>query len=169
MPRPLSYPRHLRLVHKRDFERVYRDGLRARGATLLIVGSPNGLPHSRLGLSVGKAIWKGAVERNRVRRIFRESFRLSQHDLPPGLDLILIPARPKLEPELAATCAELIVLAGKIARNEARPPRPREDRPARRHKPRAKPPPTPPQQQQQHTPPPPPGEPPRAREGDPRA
>ena len=128
MPRPLSYPRHLRLVHKRDFERVYREGLRARGATLLVVGAPNGLAHSRLGLSVGKTIWKGAVQRNRIRRVFREAFRLSQHDLPPGLDLILIPGRPKLEPELAATCAELLDLAGRIARKEARPPRPRERR-----------------------------------------
>ena len=128
MPRPLSYPRHLRLVHKRDFERVYRDGLRARGATLLVVGAPNGLPHARLGLSVGKSIWKGAVERNRVRRIFRESFRLAQHDLPPGLDLILIPGRPRLEPELAATRLELVELAAKIARREAKPPRPREPR-----------------------------------------
>jgi len=128
MPRPLSYPRRLRLVHKKDFERVYREGLRARGATLLVVGAPNGLPHARLGLSVGKAIWKGAVERNRVRRVFREAFRLTQHELPPGLDLILIPGRPKLEPELAATRTELIDLAGRIARKEARPPRPREPR-----------------------------------------
>ncbi len=137
MPRPLSYPRQLRLVHKKDFERVYRDGLRARGATLLVVGAPNGLSHSRLGLSVGKAIWKGAVQRNRVRRVFREAFRLSQHELPPGLDLILIPGRPKLEPELAATRAELVDLAGRIARKEARPPRPREARPPRKREPRA--------------------------------
>jgi ribonuclease P protein component len=128
MPRPLSYPRHLRLVRKNDFERVYREGLRARGATLLVVGAPNGLPHARLGLSVGKAIWKGAVQRNRVRRVFREAFRLAQHELPAGLDLILIPGRPKLEPELAATRAELVDLAGRIARREARPPRPRESR-----------------------------------------
>ena len=136
MPRPLSYPRHLRLVLKNDFERVYRDGLRARGATLLVVGAPNGLAHARLGLSVGKSIWKNAVQRNRVRRVFREAFRLSQHDLPPGLDLILIPGRPKLEPELEATRAELIDLAGRIARKEARPQRPREPRPERRHVPR---------------------------------
>ena len=115
MPRPLSYPRHLRLVHKRDFERVYREGLRARGATLLVVGAQNGLAHSRLGLSVGKSIWKNAVQRNRVRRVFREAFRLSQHELPPGFDFVLIPARPKLEPELAATRAELERLAHKVA------------------------------------------------------
>jgi len=137
MPRPLSYPRHLRLVHKKDFERVYREGLRARGASLLVVGAPNELPHARLGLSVGKSIWKGAVERNRVRRVFREAFRLSQHELPPGLDLILIPGRPALEPELAATRAELVELAGKIARKEGRPPRPRDPRPRRKQEPRA--------------------------------
>ena len=135
MARPLSYPRHLRLVLKSDFERVYREGTRMRGATMLVVGARNGLEHPRLGLSVGKTIWKSAVARNRVRRIFRESFRLSQKELPAGFDLILIPGRPKLEPELAATCAELVDLAARIARLPPRAPRP--PREARsRHEPR---------------------------------
>ena len=43
----------------------------------------------------------------------------------------------KLEPELAATCAELIDLAARIARKEARPQRPREPRPPRKREPRA--------------------------------
>ena len=36
------------------------------------------------------------MQRNRVRRVFREAFRLSQHDLPSGFDFVLIPARPRL-------------------------------------------------------------------------
>ena len=122
MPRPLSYPRHLRLVRKNDFERVYREGLRARGATLLVVGAPNGLPHPRLGLSVGKAIWKGAVQRNRVRRIFREAFRLSYPELPVGVDIVMIPAAPRLDPSLAQVSGELVRLAKQaVLKGRARP------------------------------------------------
>lgn len=70
----------------------------------------------RLGLSVGKRIWKSAVRRNRVRRIFREAFRLERSALPSGVDYVLIPAQPRLEPALEATRAELVKLARKAHR-----------------------------------------------------
>ena len=128
MPPPLGFPRRLRVVRKGDFQRAYSQGRRARGEVLLVVGAPNGLPHPRLGLSVGKRIWRGAVQRNRVRRVFREAFRLSVPDLPPGLDLVLVPAVPALWPDLEATRRELVKLAHKVARRlaeaaEASPPR----------------------------------------------
>jgi len=116
MKRPLGFPRKFRVVRKADFARAYKEGRRARGALLLVVGAPNGLPHPRLGLSVGKRIWRGAVQRNRVRRIFREAFRLSVPELPPGLDFVLVPAAPALEPDLVATQQELVRLAHKVAR-----------------------------------------------------
>src|SRR5437773_6074989 len=112
----LGYDRTKRLVRKNDFDRAFREGSRARGSILLVIARPNGLAVTRLGLSVGRVIWKSAVKRNRVRRIFRESFRLSYPDLPIGLDLVLVPAAPKLEPELEATRAELVQLARKALR-----------------------------------------------------
>lgn len=114
--RPFGHPRSRRIVAKLDFERAFRLGSRARGSILLVVARPNGLDRTRLGLSVGKSIWKGAVQRNRVRRIFRESFRLSYPELPAGVDLVLIPAAPKLVPDLAATRAELVYLSRKALR-----------------------------------------------------
>jgi ribonuclease P protein component len=114
--RPLAFDRKKRLVRKSDFDRAFREGARARGAILVVVARPNGLAHTRLGLSIGKSIWKSAVKRNRVRRIFRESFRLSYADLPAGIDLVLIAAAPKLEPELEPTRRELVHLARKALR-----------------------------------------------------
>jgi ribonuclease P protein component len=106
----------MRLARRNEFARVFRIGARARGAVVLVVVAENGLAHTRLGLSVGRVIWKHAVKRNRVRRVFREAFRLSYRELPRGLDVIMIPARPKLDPKLQATCTELVDLVQRAAR-----------------------------------------------------
>lgn len=111
----LKYPRAFRVVLSRDFQRAWSRGSRARGDCMIVVAVPNGLAHARLGLSVGKVIWKSAVKRNRVRRVFREAFRTGQRELPAGFDLVLIPAQPRLEPTLAVARAELIALARKAA------------------------------------------------------
>ena len=62
---------------------------------------------------MGKRIWKSAVKRNRIRRVFREAFRLSALELP-HLDLVMIPAVPKLTPDTPAASAELVRLARKV-------------------------------------------------------
>lgn len=112
----LGLPARARLVRERDFKRAYSEGSRARASLLVVVARENGLPYSRAGLSVGRKIWKQAVRRNRVRRIFREAFRLSYADIPAGLDLVLIPAAPRLEPALDLTRKELVHLAKKAHR-----------------------------------------------------
>jgi ribonuclease P protein component len=52
-------------------------------------GRPNGLPHARLGLSISRKVG-GAVVRNRLKRLLREAFRLRQHELAAGIDLIVV-------------------------------------------------------------------------------
>ena len=113
MPSKLRFPKPFHIRRARDFSRVYRVGKRARGSILLLVGAPNGLDHPRLGLSVSKKIWKHAVKRNRVRRVFREAFRLSCPELPP-FDFVLIPAEPRLLPNTADTVLELKRLGQKL-------------------------------------------------------
>ncbi len=114
--RPLAYDRSKRLVKSGDFSRAFQQGSRARGSILLVVARRNDVGHTRLGLSIGKVVWKSAVKRNRVRRILRESFRLSYPELPVGFDLVLVAASPKLRPELQPTCLELVSLSRKAAR-----------------------------------------------------
>lgn len=53
----------------------------------------NGLPLARLGLAISKRVSKRAVDRNRLKRLLRESFRQIRHQLPP-VDLVVM-ARPE--------------------------------------------------------------------------
>ena len=75
------YRRRHRLIHAKQFQAVYSQGTRAARFPLAIFVRANGLDHPRLGLSVGRRVGN-AVVRNRLKRLLREAFRLSQHDLP---------------------------------------------------------------------------------------
>jgi ribonuclease P protein component len=49
----------------------------------------NELGHARLGLAISKRVSKRAVERNRIKRLLRESFRRVRDQLP-AIDLMVM-------------------------------------------------------------------------------
>ena len=112
----LRFPRVHRISRSGDFSRIYREGSRARGGLMTVVVLPNGTPHTRLGLSVGKRCWRKAVKRNRVRRVFREAFRTALPELPPGLDVVVIASEPEVAPTLEGASQELVRMAAKALR-----------------------------------------------------
>jgi ribonuclease P protein component len=101
-----------------DFSRAYAAGGRAHGSGLTLVVHETGLPVARLGLSVSKKRARRAVQRNRIRRLFREAFRLELAGLPPGLDVVMIATRGEGF-DLARVRAELARLVPR-ARDKAR-------------------------------------------------
>jgi ribonuclease P protein component len=66
--------------------------VRASDSHLLVYAAANALEQTRFGVSVSRKVGN-SVKRSAVKRLLREAFRLSQHELPGGLDLILIPQR----------------------------------------------------------------------------
>ena len=101
-----------------DFRRVYDRRRSVSNEFLIVYACPNDLDRLRLGRSVSRK-YGGAVKRNRLRRLYREAFRLTRSAMPTGLDLILIP-RSGDEPTLAALVEALPKLVAQAARKFAR-------------------------------------------------
>jgi len=98
-----------------DFRRVYERRRSVSDNWLIIYACENQLAHLRLGLSVSRKVGP-AVHRNRLRRLYREAFRLNRSQLPAvGLDLVLIP-RTSSEPPLAELEKSLVKLVRQLVR-----------------------------------------------------
>src|SRR5688572_6536900 len=100
-----TLPPEKRIRQQRDFDRVYADSLHAADPVLVVLARRNGLGSSRIGLAVSRKVGT-AVVRNRWKRLIREAFRLQQHDLPSGLDLVVRPRRGA-DPEFQAISRSL--------------------------------------------------------------
>jgi len=85
----LAFPRELRLLTPAHFTFVFQQPQRAGMPQITILGRQNSLGHPRIGLTVAKKHVKRAHERNRIKRLTRESFRLRQHELP-AMDFVIV-------------------------------------------------------------------------------
>ncbi len=79
--------RELKLLDAENYTFVFSNPQRFGNKFLTVLARTNNLDHPRLGLAVSKKCAKRAVDRNRIKRLFRESFRLNQHTLP-NVDIV---------------------------------------------------------------------------------
>jgi ribonuclease P protein component len=97
-----SFQSRQRLRKRIDFDRVFRRGVRLDGRLFMLVAAANGLTQDRLGLAVNRRVG-GAVVRNRLRRLLRESFRRLEPMSRSCADLVIVG-----KPELAAASLQEI-------------------------------------------------------------
>jgi ribonuclease P protein component len=78
------------MLHKnKKFQAVYKSGRSYANRMVVVYVLPNNDNVRRVGFAAGKRLG-GAVVRNRVKRLLRESYRLHQHQLINGVDLVLV-------------------------------------------------------------------------------
>lgn len=85
-----AFPKSLRLLEAAHYKQVFDDApFRASHQHFLILARSNHLGVGRLGLVIAKKHLRLAVERNRFKRLIRESFRINQAAFA-GLDVIVL-------------------------------------------------------------------------------
>ncbi|MBT3531519.1 MAG: ribonuclease P protein component [Gammaproteobacteria bacterium] len=115
-----GFPKTTRLLSAEDYKAVFSNSqFKASCRHILVLAISNDCQHSRLGLVIAKKHISKAVQRNKVKRIIRDSFRLHQDTLA-GLDLVVLARKdadklgnPQLRDKIQKLWKEL---ADKLAR-----------------------------------------------------
>lgn len=92
----LSFPPEIRLRKPGEYKRVFAKPVRSVDRYFTILTRANDLNYPRLGLAITKKNFRKAVDRNLLKRIIRESFRLHQHDLDT-IDIVVMASREARE------------------------------------------------------------------------
>ena len=88
-----GFPKKARLLTKADYSKVFNKSVKVSDAFFLILIHINSKENSKLGLIVSKKVDKRAVQRNRIKRLVRESFR--NHSFQTACDFVVM-ARGKI-------------------------------------------------------------------------
>ena len=101
LPGRTTLPRKLRMTASDEFKSALRTRPIAQGRIFSLhwydcKDLKDFDPVAKLGFIVPKRILRLAVDRNRIKRVLRESFRTSQANLPVGFYLFRLKSRPPI-------------------------------------------------------------------------
>lgn len=88
----------MRLKKNSEFKRVYAQGRSFSNRYVVMYVLKTGSCQRKAGFSVSKKVGC-AVRRNRIKRLFREIYRLNEAKLSVGFDLVFIPRHAAKEAE----------------------------------------------------------------------
>ncbi len=116
-PRNTQYElgRHQKLLNGAQFRTVFNRRVSTHGKYFSFHAVANNLEDSRIGITVSKKVSKRAVQRNRIKRQIRESFRHNRHKLST-MDLVVVSKPGGAEQGNKSLRAELDILWLKVNR-----------------------------------------------------
>ena len=82
--------KELRIRKQKDFDNIFGKGAYFSEKFLALKIVESNLEISRFGFIVSNKVSKKAVERNRIKRLLRETIRLKWDKIKPGFDAIFI-------------------------------------------------------------------------------
>jgi len=90
MPETLRFGRAQKIKKRSEISRLFKEGRRWECSCFVLIYERNDLGRDRLGVMVSKRLGN-AVERNRIKRVFREVFRQNIKRAPPFFDVLIKP------------------------------------------------------------------------------
>jgi len=87
-----KFPKSARLTSKSDFKATLEYKLFVKNDLMTLYMAPNSLKKPRFAASISSKIAPAAC-RNRLKRLAREAFRLSQNEISPDFDYLIIYSR----------------------------------------------------------------------------
>jgi ribonuclease P protein component len=117
-------PKEARLLKRAEFLRVYEQGTRIDGRFMTVFILPNNHGIQRAGITATKKAIGKAHDRNRAKRLLRETFRLSRTELdqvPTSFDWVLNARRNILHVKLEKPLAEFKAIAARMASGDRLP------------------------------------------------
>lgn len=86
--KPFGYPRQARLLTAKDFRTVFEQtSAKAPTPEILLLATDSNCP--RLGFIIAKKSVKHATDRNRIKRLAKEYFRLHRSSMP-AIDIVFM-------------------------------------------------------------------------------
>jgi len=101
-----SLTKNERIQKSREFEEIFKKGERYSTENFLVIIHPNHYERRRLGIVVSRKTGN-AVERNRIKRLVKEFFRLNKVQFPESCDLLFVVKRRLQKSNYATVCEEL--------------------------------------------------------------
>jgi len=114
-------PRVAKLRNSLEFRIVYEKGARYDSRLMTAFVRRNDYGRHRLGITASRRVARRAVERNRLKRLLREAFRLSGENLKTtqaNYDWVLNAKRSLLKVKLAAVLEDFLGLLARLTRDE---------------------------------------------------
>lgn len=108
-----TFPKSARLLKRSQFKKIFSQGKRLVGHLIAFNYRLGTSGRPRLGITVSKKYGK-AHDRNRFKRVVKESFRELQRHLPPAFELNVMPHRISSEITKASILSEMQYLIQQI-------------------------------------------------------
>jgi ribonuclease P protein component len=106
-----------------DFQKVYQQGKRYEGVLMTAFVLPNKLSHNRFGVTASRKAIGNAVQRNRAKRLLKETFRLKRSSLCGLLqryDWVINAKRRLPSLKVSAAIEEFEKLVSRVAKEESK-------------------------------------------------
>lgn len=100
----IAFNKARRLLKKTEYDFVFTKAKKIKTNELIILYRRNFLQHARLGLALSKHVIPKAHDRNRVKRLLRETFRIKKL---PAVDIVILARHGLLDIENKIVIAEL--------------------------------------------------------------